>query len=173
MLQFIFKIFKILNSDASVNQIASGLCMGMMLGLTPLFNVHNLIIIFIVCIVRVNITSVLLAWAIFTLFAYLLDPTFHFLGETMLLSDALSSLWTPLYSSDIWRLLKYNNTLIMGSVVFSLAAWLPMFFIFKKLISQYREKLIVWFEKTRFVKGFKASKWFQRAQFAYDVAGEA
>ena len=46
ILQYIAKLFKILRSAATPEQIAGGLILGMIPGLTPFMSLHNLIILF-------------------------------------------------------------------------------------------------------------------------------
>lgn len=67
------KIIKALGSDSSPNQLAFGFALGMILGLTPFWNIHNLLLIFIIAIISVNIGTVFLGFAIFGIIAPLLD----------------------------------------------------------------------------------------------------
>lgn len=169
MLQIFLKIFRILNSDISPNRIATGFCLGMVLGLTPLMSLHNLFVLFILCVLAVNFAAALLSLGLFTLFAYLLDPLFNQLGSYLLHLPELQSLWLSAYQSDFWRLMKFNNTLVLGSFVAALLAFLPVFFLVKFLIIKYRSKFLVWVQKLRIVQALKSSKWVQRVQSAYDM----
>lgn len=102
MLQLFLKIFRILNSEISPNRIAAGFCLGMMLGLTPLMSLHNVFVLFALCMLAVNFAAALLALAVFTLFAYLFDPLFNQFGSYLLHLPALQSLWVDAYQSDFW-----------------------------------------------------------------------
>ncbi len=164
MLKQSLKLFKMLNADVDPSQIAAGLVLGMVLGFTPVLSLHNLIVLLLVCILRINFSAVLLSFALFSGLAYLLDPAFIQVGEKVLTSPRLTSLWTSLYQQDIWRLAHFNHTLTMGSLVVSLALLIPLFFISRILIIKYREKILAWIMKSRIVQGLKATKWFQRFQ---------
>jgi hypothetical protein len=49
----------------------------------------------------------------------------------------------------------------MGSLLVSLAAFIPVFIIIKALVLKYREHLLAWVNKTRVMKFFKASKLYE------------
>ena len=164
MLKQSLKLFKMLNADVDPSQIAAGFVLGMVLGFTPLWSLHNILVLLCVCVLRINISAVLLSFALFSGFAYLLDPAFIQVGEKILTDPSLASLWTSLYQQDIWRLAHFNHTLTMGSLAVSLALLLPLFFFCKILIIKYREKVLAWIMKSQFVQGLKATKWFQRFQ---------
>lgn len=160
MLKQLVKLFKVLNSDVDPSQIAGGLVLGMVLGLTPLWSLHNILVLLLVCILRINVSAVLISLAVFSGLAYLLDPLFILVGEKVLTSPDLAALWTSLYQQDIWRLAHFNNTLTMGSVLISIALLVPVFFLFRIIIIQYRERILAWVMKLHIVQVMQASKLF-------------
>lgn len=161
MLSLIAKFLKVLNSDASPGQVALGFAFALFVGLTPFFSLHNLIILFLVCVIRVNLSAFFLASAVFTLVAYLLDPVSISLGESLLNNPELVQTWTSLYQSDVWRAFKFNHTLLLGSVVLSLILFLPVLIVGRMIISLYRDRLMAWFEKLKISKLVKASKFYK------------
>lgn len=171
MLDSILKFLKVLHGDVSPSQIAGGIMLGAFLGLTPFWSLHNVIVIFCICLFRVNIASAMVSFAVFSLFSYALDPLMNFLGEYILAAPSLQALWTSFYQHDLWRLAHFNNTLTMGSVVFSFILALPLFFISKFIIIKYREKVIAWVLKTRVVQALKATKWFVYVERVYSTVG--
>jgi uncharacterized protein (TIGR03546 family) len=173
MFNLVFKALKILNSDISPNQLAAGFVLGMVLGLTPLFNLHNLLVVFLICIFRVNIAAVLLSFAVFSLFAYIFDPLFSSTGLSLLQNNSLLAIWQSLYASDLAKLAKFNNTLVLGSVFYAVIISLPLFFISKILIIKYRERVLAWVAKSRIMQALKASKWYQRAERVHNMVGDA
>jgi uncharacterized protein (TIGR03546 family) len=117
-LDILAKLLKILRSAASPNQISFGFIVGMIIGLTPLWTLHNLILFIILIILNINIGMALFSLAIFSATAYLLDPLFHHIGYFMLVDlTFLQGLWTTLYNLPIIALSRYNNTIVMGSLV--------------------------------------------------------
>lgn len=164
MIGQIAKVLKILNSEAAPGQISLALCLAMILGLTPLFSLHNLLVLFIALIVRINLSAFLLGWGLFSAIAYLLDPLFHQLGYAVLTAGALEGLWTELYNIALFRIERFNNTIVMGSLVFSLLAFVPAYLLSNLIIRRYRDHILSWIRATRIMQLFKASKLFSAYQ---------
>lgn len=159
MLGQILKLLKLLNADVNPMQIAAGVSFGMVLGFTPLWSLHNLITLFVICLFRINVSAVLLSFAVFSGLAYLLDPLFIKAGEAILLNQDLQVIWTSLYQEDLWRLAHFNHTLLMGSLAVSVLLFFPCMLISRLIIIQYRERILAWVRKSRLVQTLKASKW--------------
>lgn len=168
MLSLLAKFLKVLNSDASPGQIALGFAFALFVGLTPFFSLHNLVILFLVCVIRVNLSAFFLGSAIFALVAFVVDPMSVSIGESLLNNPELTSVWTDLYQSDVWRAFKFNHTLLIGSVVLSAVLFIPMLIISLIIISIYRDRLMAWFEKLKIGKFVKASKFYK----VYEKLGE-
>ncbi|MDT7041333.1 TIGR03546 family protein [Candidatus Nitronereus thalassa] len=164
MLRLIARLLRVLNSETNPGQVSLGFCFAMVAGFTPLWNVHNLVVLLLVLILRVNLSAFLIGLAVFSGFAFLLDPVFHWNGMQMLNAPSLEGLWTSLYNSTPWRFTRFNNTVVIGSLVFSLALFFPLYFLSNVLILRYRAHVLAWVEKTRLMQFFKASKVYQMYQ---------
>lgn len=158
------KLLKALHSDAGPWQLAFGIMLGMMMGLTPLFRFHNLIILFIVLFFRVNLTTFLLGFAVFSLLAFALDPLMIGVGESLLSSQGLQAMWTAFYNTGLGRVSQFYNSLTIGSlVVTSLLA--PVVLVLSKyLVVQYRQRFLAWAEKLWIVQVVKGSTVYQLYQ---------
>ena len=161
MLKTLAKLLKVLNSEADPSQISLALCFSMIAGLTPLFSLHNLLILLLVLILRVNLSAFLVGLAFFSGMAYLLDPLFHQMGLWVLTADAFNDIWTTLYNLTFWRIERFNNTIVMGSLLSSLTFFMPVFFLSNLLIHRYRQHVLAWIRKTRFMRGLQATTLYQ------------
>ena len=161
MIKLLAKLLRVLNSETEPGQLSLGLCFAMIAGLTPLLSVHNLFVLLLVFILRVNVSAFLLGLALFTGMAYLVDPLFHLLGLAVLTVPSLEGLWTTLYQSVWWRLEHFNNSIVMGSLVFSVAIFVPVLLLSNLLIRRYRQHVLFWVQKTKIMQMFKASKLYQ------------
>ena len=65
MIKTLANILKILNSESHPSQISLALCLAMFAGFTPFVSIHNLVVIFLVLILRVNLSTFLLGLAAF------------------------------------------------------------------------------------------------------------
>ncbi len=161
MLRLIARLLAVLNSETHPGQISLGMCFAMVAGLTPLLSLHNLVVLLLVFVLRVNLAAFLLGLAVFSGLAYLLDPLFHWNGLQVLTMSSLEGLWTSLYNCPVGRLSRFNNTIVMGSLVFSLVLFIPMYFLSNILIARYRAHVLAWILKSRLMQLFKASKLYQ------------
>jgi uncharacterized protein (TIGR03546 family) len=158
MLTMIAKLLKVLNSEAEPVQISLALCFSMVAGLPPTFSLHNIVVLLIVFLLRVNLSAFFLGTAFFAGLAYLLDPLFHRIGLAVLTAGSLNGLWTALYNSTIWRIIRFNNTVVMGSFIAAIALFAPLFLFSNMLIRTYREHVLAWVRKTRVMQAFFASR---------------
>jgi uncharacterized protein (TIGR03546 family) len=133
----------------------------MIAGFLPFFSIANLVILLIVFLVRVNLSAFFLATAFFSGVAYVLDPVFNRIGFTVLAASPLQGLWTAMYNSTFWRLQKFNNSVVMGSFLFSLAAFPPAVLLFNLLIRKYRERVLTWIKRTKIIQALTASRWYE------------
>ena len=164
MIKMIAKLFKVLNSETEPGQISLAFCLAMILGLTPLMSLHNLVVILLMLLVRVNLSACILGWIFFSGIAYILDPLFNLIGLAVLTSKGLEGLWTSLYNITLFRLAKFNNSIVMGSFLFSLIFFIPLYLLSNQGIRKYRVYVLEWVQKTRLMKAFKANKLYKAYQ---------
>ena len=158
-LELLAKLFKILRSGESPAQIAGGFILGMIPGLTPPMNLHNLLILILVIILNVNISSAIFAFILFSGIAYLMDPVFHSLGFYLLVDiPSLKDFWTTLYNTPVIGLSNFNNTVVLGSLIISVLLLVPVYFLMKKFVVVYRERLDSRMQKLKIVQFLKGSK---------------
>jgi uncharacterized protein (TIGR03546 family) len=160
MLKAIARLIKALNSENDPSQISFAFCFSMIVGLTPFFSLHNIFVLSLVLFIRVNLSAFLLGLMLFSGIAYMLDPLFHFIGLVLLEAKPLQGLWTDMYNSPFWRLERFNNSVVMGSVVISTIFFIPLHLLIKEAILKYRLRLLAWAEKNRLMKIIKASKFY-------------
>lgn len=163
MFSQLIKFVRVLSSETAPIQISFGFALAMIAGLTPLLSVHNVLVIFCLLLFRINLAAFLLGWAFFSGLAYLLDPLFHDLGRAVLTHEALNPLWTELYNQPFWRIARFNNTIVMGSLLASLIAFIPLLLISNLLIRHYRSDVMIYVQNSRLFKFLKSSKWFSHA----------
>ena len=155
-IELLAKLVKILRSAVSPNQIAAGFVIGMVIGLTPFWTLHNMILIVILIILNINIGTAIYSFVLFSAVAYLIDPIFHHLGYFLLVDiESLKNLWTFLYNTPLVALSRYNNTVVIGSLVAALILAIPMFFLAKTGVIYYRENIDKKMQKWKIVQAVK------------------
>jgi len=168
MFTMLAKLLKALNSDSAPGQIALAFALSVITGLTPLLSLHNILILLLACILRINFGAFVLGTAFFSGLAYLIDPAAIALGESVLMNPDLQASLTGMYQSDFWRATRFNHTLVLGSLIVALAAFIPVLILSRVLIVGYRHKLMAWVEKLKITKLVKASKFYKVYQSLAD-----
>ncbi len=157
-----------LHSEGTPGQIGAGIALGAALGLTPLMNLHNLVILTLLIIFNVSFGAGLLAWTLFVPVGFLLDPVFDRIGHALLLeTPALVPLWASLYNTPIVPYTNFQNTVVLGSVVGWMVLALPIFFLARAGVIRYRATLGKRVQHSKFYKALTASqaynvyRWFR------------
>lgn len=160
LLKQLFAFINLLNSDTGHNQLAAGLACGLFLGFAPFISIQTVIVLLLVFIFRIQLGAAFLSAFFFKFVAYLLDPVADHLGRFVLEAEAIRPLLVSMYNMPIVPLTRFNNSIVMGSLVISLILVVPAFFIFKSLILKYRETIVARFKQTKIWKAFIATKFY-------------
>lgn len=158
MITAIAKILKVLNSETDPAQIGLAVSFSIIAGLTPILSLHNLVVLFLVLILRVNISIFIVGTGIFSGISYLLDPVFHITGLGILTAESLGAFWTILYNLPLLRIEHFNNSIIMGSLLFSIALFMPACVFTMFIVRHYREHILERVRKTRMMQIIMASR---------------
>ena len=165
-LKIIKDFIKILREGQTPAQIAGGFALGSVLGLSPMLTLQGILVWLILLILNVNLASALLSITLFSLFAFLLDPLFHWLGYLLLVQiDGLREFWTSLYNAPIAPLTRFNNTVVLGSLVFAILSFFPVYVGMKKFVVAYRKNVGSRVEKWKLYQTLKKSslvQWYLR-----------
>lgn len=159
ILKLLQSIFKALHSEGTPGQVAAGIALGSILGLTPLMNLHNAIIFGLIIILNVSFAGAMLGWALFIPIGFLLDPLFDLIGRTLLVDvGALRPLWTALYNMPIAPLTNFNNSVVLGSLVSTAVLLVPIYLGARYGVARYRATVGERIRRSRWYKAVTASK---------------
>lgn len=158
-LKLLQSIFNTLHSEGTPGQVAAGFALGSFLALTPLSNLHNLVVFALILMLNVSFGGAMLGWAVLTPLGFLLDPVFHRIGRALLVeTPALTPLWTSLYNAPVVPLSNFNNTVVLGSFVFTCAAFVPIYFLARVGVDRYRVHVAPKVINSGFYRALSASK---------------
>ena len=154
LLKLIQSLVATLHSDGTPNQIGFGVALGAALGLTPLINVHNAVVLALLCVLNVSFGAGMLGWAVFAPVGFLLDPLFDRVGRLLLLeTPALRPLWTTWDNSVFLPWTAFGNTVVLGSVVGWLVLFVPIVLLSRHLVLAYRARYA---ERVRASRAYRA-----------------
>src|SRR5229473_700468 len=123
LLKLIQSLFGALHSEGTPGQLAAGIALGSILGLTPLVNLHNAVVFAALVLLNVSFAGGMLGWAVFVPIGFLLDPLFDWIGHALLFTPSFTPLLTSLYNVPIVPLTNFNNTVVLGSLVFGVVRY--------------------------------------------------
>lgn len=159
LLKLLQSLVKTLHSDGTPHQIALGMALGAALGLTPIANVHNVIVLVLLVMLNVSFAAGLLAWALFTPIGFLLDPAFDRIGRALLLESAsLQPLWTRLDHTPFVPFTNFGNTVVLGSVIGWLILSAPIYLAARLAVVRYRTTYGARVRQWRIVQALTASR---------------
>ncbi|MCG8373263.1 MAG: TIGR03546 family protein [Balneolales bacterium] len=171
ILKYVARLLKALSSEAKPWQIALGFVFGMIIGLTPLFSFHNLAILLLIIVIKVNVGIVIFSFLIFSGIAYLADPAFHNFGTWLLEKESYQSLWINMYNNEWWAMTRFYNTVVIGSFLSAIILSVPAFPLVIIFVNQYRKHIHERVQKWKLVKALKGTKLYSVYQTVSRVRG--
>ena len=158
LIKLIQSLFGALHSEGTPGQLAAGIVLGSFLGLTPLVNIHNVVIFAALVLLNVSFAGGMLGWALFIPFGFLLDPLFDRIGHTLLFTPSLTPVFTSLYNMPIIPLTNFNNTVVLGSFAFAVLFALPLYLAARLGVTRYRATIGARVRQSQWYRAVMASK---------------
>ncbi|MBQ3650521.1 MAG: TIGR03546 family protein [Treponema sp.] len=148
MLAPLIKFLQALSNNTAPGQIAHGFALGMILGLLPKDNLLWYLIFVFFFFFRIQRGVFSLSVIIWALIAPLLDPYFDYLGCYILTYGSLQPLFRTLVNIPFVAFTGFNNSVVMGSFVCGVCAYIPIYvltrlfvFVWRKYLAKYVRKL--------------------------------
>ena len=160
LLKQIFAFFQLLNSDTGRDQLAAGLACGIILGFAPFLSLQTVLVLILVFFFRIQMGAAFLSAFFFKFVAFLFDPVADIIGRKVLEAEALRPLFVKIYNMPILPFTRFNDSIVMGSLVTSVILTIPGFFIFRHLIERYRITVVARIKETKIWKAMAASKFY-------------
>ena len=168
LLKFVQSLAKTLHSEGTPTQIGLGVALGAALGLTPIANAHNLVVLLLLAVLNVSFGAGMIAWGIFVPVGFMLDPLFDRVGHWLLVDTiSLRPLWTTWDNTPVLALTNFNNTVVLGSFVVWLALFVPLWLASHFAVLRYRATLGARVRNSHFFRVLSASqlynvyRWFR------------
>ena len=158
IVKLVQSLVKALHSEGTPGQLAAGIALGAILGLTPLVSLHNAVVFALIVMLNVSFPGAMLGWALFVPVGFLLDPLFDWLGRTILFTPSLTPFFTSLYNMPVVPLTDFNNTVTLGSLVFSLVGFVPVYLAARWGVARYRVTIGARLQQSKWYRALTASK---------------
>ncbi len=146
-------------------QLALGFALGMVAGLVPKGNLIAVAIMLVICGSKVNLGTAMFAAFVFSWVGMLTDPLSHHLGLWLLTQESLHGFWTSLFNLPIVPWTRFNNTVVLGSLLLALLLFYPVYRISKSRLAVWQPK---WAERLR---RYRLAKILLGAEYAGKLGG--
>ena len=166
------KVFKILKSSLSPNQIAFSFALGIFAGLPPM-GMHVIIPITLAFLVRGSFRAFLLSMGLFKLISIAVSPASYAIGRFLLDTHrGLDDLWRVLFHLPVAAPMGYGRYLLLGSLALSLVMAIPVFFGVRILVIRYRRSFTAWVAGWNVSGRLRGKRWAAFLRWLF-VGGEA
>ncbi len=151
MLKAIIRFFKSLNSNSHPGEIAHAVCLALILGFMPKTNLLWYILSVLFIFMRINRGCLVVFTFLFALIAPCFDNIFDTWGYAILNFEPLISVFSKLLDIPFIALTKFNNSIVMGSLAYSLVCYIPLYFIVRIFVKYWRQLLAPAVRKTKVI----------------------
>lgn len=141
MLKAIVNFLKALNSNRNPSEVAHAFCMGVILGFMPKDNALWFLVFVFFLFVRINKPCYLIVTAVVSLFAWACDPVFNSIGYSVLTFPKFENFFSWLLDLPFVNFTKFNNTIVMGSLVSGLVLYIPLFVLIVLFVKLWRKMI--------------------------------
>ena len=150
MLKAIAKLLKALSSNRDQGAIAHAFALGALLGSMPKDNLLWYLLFVFILFMRIQRGALALSILLFSLLTTFTDPLFDRVGYYVLTQESLQPLFLKLIRTPFVAFTQFNNTIVMGSLVCSIVAYIPLYilsrifvFVWRRYIGNFLRKLKV------------------------------
>lgn len=154
MLSYIIKLLKALGANSKPSQIANSFCIGFILGVMPKNNLLWWLVFVFFMFVRINKAGYFIMMLLGAFISPYLDPTFHKIGEFVLTYEPLVPVYSKLLEIPFVGFTRFNNTIVCGSLVAGIIAYIPLYIFMLIFIWVWRKWIAPFFNRSKVVKMF-------------------
>jgi uncharacterized protein (TIGR03546 family) len=116
------------DSDLS-RRLALAVAMGMLIGLVPKDSLLAWLLLTLLLITTANFPCAAISGFLASWLGFLLDPFAHRLGGLLLTEPRLEAAWVWLYELPLMPWTRFNNTVVMGSLLTGILLFLPVYLL--------------------------------------------
>ena len=167
ILNQIFNLFRLLNSETGTNQIASGIACGLVLGFAPALSIQSILVFICIFLFRIQIGAAFVSAFFFSFIAWILDPLSSLTGSFILEIESLRPIYTAMYNMPVVPFTQFYNSITMGAGFISILLSPGVFFGSRILIRKYREKIVEKYKNNKYWKIWTSTtiyKWYTKYQ---------
>ena len=149
MLKAIAKLLGAISSNTRPGAIAHAVSCGVLLGFMPKDNLLWYILFIFILFMNIQRGAYALSILLGAAVTVFLDPLFDSVGYSILTVESVKPYYASLLDIPFVAFTKFNNTVVMGSFVCGVAAYIPLYVLARLFVWAWRKYLA---EKVRKLK---------------------
>lgn len=149
MLRPLLSLVMAVLEEESPRVLAASLTFGLLLGFVPKDNLLAALLGVLLLALRFNLTLATTSAALFSGVAAMLDPVADALGRSVLTHPSFAPLWAWLYALPLAPWTRFNNTVVMGSLLLALGLASPVYLGSLQAVTRYRPLVLAWVKRLR------------------------
>lgn len=149
MLKAIAKLLGAISSNTRPGAIAHAVSCGVLLGFMPKDNLLWYILFIFILFMNIQRGAYALSILLGAALTVFLDPLFDSVGYSILTVESMKPYYASLLDIPFVAFTKFNNTVVMGSFVCGVAAYIPLYVLARLFVWTWRKYLA---EKVRKLK---------------------
>lgn len=149
MLKAIAKLLGAISSNTRPGAIAHAVSCGVLLGFMPKDNLLWYILFIFILFMNIQRGAYALSILLGASLTVFLDPLFDSVGYSILTVESVKPYYASLLDIPFVAFTKFNNTVVMGSFVCGVAAYIPLYVLARLFVWAWRKYLA---EKVRKLK---------------------
>ncbi|MEM6330443.1 MAG: TIGR03546 family protein [Planctomycetota bacterium] len=138
-----------LAANDSPRQIAAGVALGAVIGLTPKGNLIAATLLALLLATRVNRSAGLGAAALFSWVGLHADGLTHRIGAYLLTLKDMQPHYAAAYELPLGPWIGFNNTVVLGSLVLGLYIAYPVYLLARMPLDRYQAPVAAWLRRRR------------------------
>ena len=155
MIKYLVKMLQALSSNTAPAQIAHAVSCGFILGFVPKESLLWYILFVFILFLRIQRGTYALFILVGALLAPFLDPLFNDVGYWILTQPSLTPVFQSLLDIPFVAFTRINNTVVLGSLVCGIAAYIPLWLVSRLFIFVWRKYIAASARRWKFVKVLK------------------
>ena len=138
----------------SCSQLSWGVVLGMMIGLLPKDSLLPYCLLIVLLLSKANLLTATLSGLLFSWISPSLDMLTHPIGVWILTFDLFESCWATLMQIPVVAWTRFDNSVVMGSIVLGLMIAYPTYRLSFRFFGAYGEKIFSILKNTRLFRWF-------------------
>ena len=152
MIAFISGLLKSLNANTNPGEIAHGIACGLLLGFVPKDNLLWILLFVFLFFVRINKPAYFIMLAVASAITPALDPTFDSVGLSFLTMKQVYGAYAFLLDIPFVAFTKINNSVVIGSLIIGLIAYIPTYIIGRIAVWAWRKYGVMILRNSKIIK---------------------